>query len=636
MGINYTVSQIQSMEFLKTLSIQVPRLSQTIQLEKIENLSESLLEIKKTPDSIIIRYSKNHLFYRGMFLLLPQLIEKGEKEVVERTSINEVGYSLDASRNGVMKVETLKKFIAYLSIMGFNTLYLYTEDTYEVKDLPYLGYLRGRYSKQEIREVTSFAKDFGMEVIPSIQTLAHLTTFLRWPQNESIKDDANTLLIGESQTYVIIEKMIVACKQMYQTNRIHLGMDEAYQAGLGRYLEKYGYKERVDLMIEHIKIVEQIAKKHEMHVLIWSDFIYKLLDQTKSEGLYSVDAQINKKNEQRLPADLTYVHGDYGGEDVKKYEQVIQNHLDFCDTDHYIFAGGAHIWNRLAPNHGKSFKTIEASIKACLNKNVKSVMLTTWGDDGQETTHWHSLLSALYYTEQIYHGDVVIEKIRLQFDQLFGKESFHMMYLLRKFDEIDTVSKNNTNMTNISKLLLWQDCLLGIYDYHVIEYNKIVDRKITDYYAELANELDIINLSETKQPLLLLIQSRYVTLAKVLSIKSEVGVRLHILLSEQDRDGLQKLQKDLVELKKQITILVEQHEQIWHHSYKTNGWEILELRYAGLQSRIQTTHNKIEAYLNGKEALTEIMEKKLPFCDYTNPVEINGFDYGKTAQIGYH
>ena len=72
--------------------------------------------------------------------------------------------------------------------------------------------------------------------------------------------------------------------------------------------------------------------------------------------------------------------------------------MDFCDIDHYIFAGGAHIWNRLAPNHGKSFKTIEASIKACLNKNVKSVMLTTWGDDGQETDHWHSLLSALYYT----------------------------------------------------------------------------------------------------------------------------------------------------------------------------------------------------------------------------------------------
>ena len=44
---------------------------------------------------------------------------------------------LDMSRNGVMKVEKVKEFIDYLAKMGYNSLQLYTEDTFEVNNEPY-------------------------------------------------------------------------------------------------------------------------------------------------------------------------------------------------------------------------------------------------------------------------------------------------------------------------------------------------------------------------------------------------------------------------------------------------------------------------------------------------------------------
>ena len=47
------------------------------------------------------------------------------------------GVMLDCSRNGVMKVEQAKRFIDYLEKIGYNTLELYTEDTYEIEDEPY-------------------------------------------------------------------------------------------------------------------------------------------------------------------------------------------------------------------------------------------------------------------------------------------------------------------------------------------------------------------------------------------------------------------------------------------------------------------------------------------------------------------
>ena len=58
-------------------------------------------------------------------------------------------------------------------------LMLYTEDTYEVDNQPYFGYLRGRYSQKELREIDDYAFKHGMELIPAIQTLAHLKSIFR-------------------------------------------------------------------------------------------------------------------------------------------------------------------------------------------------------------------------------------------------------------------------------------------------------------------------------------------------------------------------------------------------------------------------------------------------------------------------
>ncbi|MCI5970067.1 MAG: hypothetical protein MRZ29_02805, partial [Oscillospiraceae bacterium] len=57
---------------------------------------------------------------------------------------------LDMSRNAVMKVSAVKKYIAYMAAMGLNTLMLYTEDTYELKEYPFFGYMRGRYTQEEL------------------------------------------------------------------------------------------------------------------------------------------------------------------------------------------------------------------------------------------------------------------------------------------------------------------------------------------------------------------------------------------------------------------------------------------------------------------------------------------------------
>ena len=59
-----------------------------------------------------------------------------------------LGIMLDCSRNGVLTVASVKRYMDILSKLGYNCLMLYTEDTYEVDNQPFFGYLRGRYSQE--------------------------------------------------------------------------------------------------------------------------------------------------------------------------------------------------------------------------------------------------------------------------------------------------------------------------------------------------------------------------------------------------------------------------------------------------------------------------------------------------------
>ena len=78
---------------------------------------------------------------------------------------NTFGVMIDMSRNAVMSLDSLKRFFPLLKKMGYNCVFLYTEDTYEVDGEPYFGYMRGRYSKAELKEIDDLGASMGIEVI---------------------------------------------------------------------------------------------------------------------------------------------------------------------------------------------------------------------------------------------------------------------------------------------------------------------------------------------------------------------------------------------------------------------------------------------------------------------------------------
>ena len=76
-----------------------------------------------------IRYDTRNALMRALGLLVEQdrLHPGTDYDMEETPAFRTLGAMLDNSRNAVMKVETVKKACRLLSLMGYNTLMLYTE-----------------------------------------------------------------------------------------------------------------------------------------------------------------------------------------------------------------------------------------------------------------------------------------------------------------------------------------------------------------------------------------------------------------------------------------------------------------------------------------------------------------------------
>ena len=55
------------------------------------------------------------------------------------SAFTRLGAMFDCSRNAVLRPETVKKWIDELSALGYTSLMLYMEDTYEVEGEPFFG-----------------------------------------------------------------------------------------------------------------------------------------------------------------------------------------------------------------------------------------------------------------------------------------------------------------------------------------------------------------------------------------------------------------------------------------------------------------------------------------------------------------
>ncbi|OBZ14117.1 glycoside hydrolase [Bacillus sp. FJAT-27264] len=567
-----------------------------------------------------IRYGQPHQFFRGLGLLVQHARKNTIFHITEQQQFDLVGPMFDLSRNAVLTTDSFKVMLNKMALMGLNTVMLYMEDTYEIEGEPYFGYMRGRYSQQELREIDDYAAQFGIEAFPSIQTLAHLEEFLKWEPVSHYKDTKGALLVGQDRTLSLVERMIESASAPFRSRKIHIGMDEAEELGRGKYLDRNGYSSRFDIMTSHLEKVLEIVRRRGLEPMMWSDMFLKLASENGSE-YYDAETSIPEEMQRRIPKDVDMVYWDYVHTEAEEYEQLVAKHRPLGSK--LAFAGAVWIFNTFGVNYGLSLKASDTALQVCKREGINEVYATMWGDDGNEGNPFAALLGLQLYAEHAYSPERPEWKYlaeRVKFCTGIEADSYLMM---KDLDETPGAEPDNRVQSNPSKFLLYQDVLLGLFD-HQIE-----GLELASHYEALERSFAERRATDHAAVQMLEVPEK---LCAVLKRKSLLGIELKRAYDTGDKTALALIaERELPEIAQAVRELRAAHRSAWYRMFKPFGWEVLDIRYGGLVNRLDSAALRLLDYAEGRiDSVEELEQERLPYSS------ANRFNHKGTGWCSYY
>ncbi len=560
---------------------------------------ENILKINATEDSIDIVYKDMPAFFRAI-MIVDKNEKKGKKTFNIPTDIwfNFNGLMIDCSRNGVLNVSYAKKMIEQLAVIGQNVFMLYMEDTYRLDSEEYFGYLRGAYTTEELKEIDDYAYMFGIELIPCIQTLAHLNQFFMWEHIASKYADIDDVLnVGSDNVKDLLDRMICYLSNTFRSRRIHIGMDEAYNLGRGAYADKNGLKPKTEIMREHLENMLNICKKHNIRPIIWDDMFFSGYSKTESDDY-------------KIPDGIDLMYWDYYNNSIDHYEQNFEKRGKITNKD-IMFAGGSWRWIGYASHHGKTLAATNASLTACKNKGIREVMTTAWADDGCESPVTTIIFGCVLFGEHQYNKDINLEEFKENLLYITGMDYENFMKP-QEFDIFPSVEDKSATVTP-SKYTLYEDPLCSKF----VNHTEVVKDDLTSIYKDLSTYF-YNKAKDDKDEALKATNEFYGVFGEVLSLKWNLGLNLYKAYNNRDKDNLKNIITNQIE---PLILLVEKLKYArlkeWCITNKSYGFEVLDQRFGGIISRLYTTKFILQSYLDGKiEKIEELEENRLPATHY--------------------
>ncbi len=505
----------------------------------------------------------------------------------EKICFRRLGTMLDCSRNAVPNLASLKKWIDLTADMGYNMLQLYTEDTYEVNGNPYFGYMRGRFSKEELKEIDAYAAGKGMELIPCIQTLAHLSAITRWDDYSPHADTEDILLVGDEAVYSLIDSMFATIAECFSGRVVHIGMDEADRIGRGKYYDLHGDRDHIEILLEHVNRVSEIGKKYGFTLLMWSDLFFKMASGGK---YYDADVKIDERISGRIPDNVRLVYWDYYSAEKSRYDGMLKAHGKLADG--VWFAGGLWTWAGFAPHNGYGIEAAKVSLQSCRENGVQDVMMTLWGDDGAECSRF-AAIPALFYVARLAAGETDPDVIAAQFEEKYGI-SFSLFMSL---DLPGTANLRDGRVDNPDKYLLYNDCFIGLLD-------SALKGEEGQRYAACARMLT----EGEKNPEWGYLFTVERALCEVLSVKADLGERTRRAYRAGDKEAMAGVTDAYRELEEKLERFYEAHRRRWLTDNKAFGFEIQDIRLGGLIRRVADCRRRLEDWCGGRISVIEELE----------------------------
>ncbi len=535
-----------------------------------------------------------NLIARGIGMLLSGTVDNNQT-IEEETTFKTAGLMLDCCRNAVMKVDYLKEWLRRSALMGYNLMMLYTKDTYELPGEECFGYLRGRYTAAELKEIDAYAARLGIEMVGCIQALGHLEPVLRWPRYGGIKDTYAELLTTEEKSYELINKMLDFYGSVFKSRRIHLGMDETHNLGRGRYMDLNGYRRPFDIYIDHLNRVVGECNRRKLKPIIWSDMFFRMAN--KNMDYYNTSSSTPQDIIDKIPREVQLSYWDYYHKDREFYRSMIRQHLKLGSIP--FMASGIWTWPVFWHNHRQTMETVRPCIEACRQEKVDEIVFTMWGDDGAFCDWSSALAGACYAAEKVFGAGEPGEKMLEKKFAAICNGSYKAHVIASEITHV--IEKGNLSATE----LLWDDPLLGIYrkEQEVISGPNFWT-KSEQHYRRLEAALSkypnggagsIRNIRE---------------LIALLKIKIQANLAVAAAYKTRKKQQLTAARKLIAREIKALADYEKNFRQLWYARNKTFGYEVMQIRLAGQAARWRELDRRLQELDGGKDRTIPELEEK--------------------------
>lgn len=554
--------------------------------------------VSKRENQATIFYREKVQFFRGIGVLFEH-IQKGENnfEIEEDGFFETIAAMADVARCGVITVSAFCRFADRLALMGYNMLMIYLEDLLKLNSRKYFGYMRGRYSAEELKAIDDYCNDYGIEAVPCLECYGHMEKYFFWWESADIKDTSSVLLAREEKTFEFLDELISTASSCFRSKKIHIGMDESWDMGRGNFLTKHGYVPPFKIFTEYMERLSAIVDKHGLQPYMWSDMYFRVSDPN-GRAYYSKDVEIPEETAKTIPENITLIFWHYG-EAPKCDEYMLEKHLKL--NRKVMYAGGFWDWVGHFPEHDYAMKTSEFSLNACRKYGVRDVMATLWRNDNTECDLFASLFDLSFFAEKCYDQNCTKEKLKARFEATAGG-NYDAFYAMRLYHNTKRECDNYPQYSDrfFGKPLFWQDITEGLYD------NLLFKKPMSAHYALCAADMKKHRGGEWNY----LYDLAY-KVFDYLAVKTEIAENLVPAYKGGDKVVLKRIANEMLPLLKRKTNAVhEAHRRSWFHTYKAFGWGNLDIRYAGVAARCDSAQVLLNKYLNGETDRIEDLEEE--------------------------
>lgn len=478
------------------------------------------------------------------------------------------GIMIDVSRGQIPKINTLKDIIKNLSIYDINFISLYMEHTFRYKKHPLIWKNTGAFSKNEIRELIEYCRQYNIEVIPSIQTFGHFEKILIHKEYAHLSetDLYFSLAPVRKQTYQLLEDIIEEIAETFESEYINIGGDEIWDIAQGqskKYAEKLGGES--ELFLAHILKVKKIVEKYNKKVMMWGDMILKYGNKLK-----------------KMPSDIILINWNYTASDIQFFKKIISK-CSINKRNQQIICTGVLTWKSLFPDIYNAITNIHNFVLAATlsRKSITGFMVTVWGDDGNFNFLGESIPGILFFSylmsiqlsnlkynknlnDKLYRNFWGIEKQNISLFNIFL--FFSEIYKMLKLEDVhqlfklyweDPLARNIVESSNIDRKLFTKIYKKALF--YLNQAKKIKIKKNRPYFNEILYKMKIIINFLERILLSMEIKNLYTSAFKNLWDERLVVSNLRGII-----DIYRKMMKDILKLKKE-------YKKLWLRNYKKEG-----------------------------------------------------------------